>query len=126
MSENVAVDLVGALVQQIGSVADDWNSLSMVLQFTDDYLSGTYGFVYSADGEGSSVAASPWRIKEAVTAYMRSYYQPGDAYPVKMLVQYDRSAGKYEVTFEDTDVLRWKLTPENFYELPEELRPKFD
>jgi hypothetical protein len=46
--------------------------------------------------------------------------------PRKILVQFDRTTGKYDITFEETDEARWKVTPRNFRELREELRPKFD
>ena len=38
----------------------------------------------------------------AVEAYLESYYKPDAGLPpVKILVQFDRDSGKYEVTFED-------------------------
>jgi hypothetical protein len=45
---------------------------------------------------------------------------------VKILVQFDRDSGKYEVTFEDDDASRWKVTPANIDQISEELRPHFD
>jgi hypothetical protein len=45
---------------------------------------------------------------------------------VKILVQYDRTTGKYEMTFEDTDEGRWAVKPANYRQVREELRPKFD
>ncbi|RSN48034.1 hypothetical protein DMC64_12545 [Amycolatopsis sp. WAC 04197] len=60
----------------------------------------------------------------AVDAYRGGYYRPGDKLPVKILVQFDRTAGKYEVTFEDTDEDRWAVKPKNFRTMREQLRPK--
>lgn len=61
----------------------------------------------------------------ALNAYTESYYKPDQPLPVKLLVQFDRVSGKYEVTFEDTDVSRWKVVPANIDEIREELRPNF-
>ena len=43
-----------------------------------------------------------------------------------ILVQLDRGSGTYEVTFEDDDPARWKVTPANIEQISEELRPTFD
>lgn len=44
---------------------------------------------------------------------------------MKILVQFDRTKGKYGLTFEDADETRWKVTPRNFKELrfTEDCRP---
>jgi hypothetical protein len=59
-----------------------------------------------------------------VKAYTDSYYQACDAMPLKILVELDRTSGKYNVTFEDRDESRWKMTPKNRKVFREELRPK--
>jgi hypothetical protein len=72
------------------------------------------------------VASRPSGIRPAVEAYLESYYKPEQEPPVKILVQFDRDSGKYEVTFEDDDTSRWKVTPANIEQISEELRPNFD
>lgn len=126
MSSNVAANLIRALIEHMRRVVDDWESFSMVLEFNGGELSGTYGYVYSADGVPSATSARPSLIEQAVIAYMESYYTPGSTLPVKVLVQFDDRQGDYEVTFEDTDSTRWQVTPANLDEIREKLRPKFD
>ncbi|WP_454229753.1 hypothetical protein [Propioniciclava flava] len=45
--------------------------------------------------------------------------------PATTLVQFDRTFGQYDVTFEDDDEDRWHVGPDNFEALREQLRPKF-
>jgi hypothetical protein len=59
-----------------------------------------------------------------VKAYTDSHYQPGEPLPLKILLQFDRVSGTYNVLFEESDEDRWKVTPRNFRELREELRPQ--
>ncbi|WP_406247046.1 hypothetical protein ACI7YT_16565 [Microbacterium sp. M] len=125
MSVEPVVGLVRSLVENMRRVDDDWASFAMVLEFSGGEVSGSYGYVYSADGKPSATSARPTRIEPAVTAYMESYFQPDDALPVKILIQFDRTSGNYEVTFEDTDVTRWQVTPANIDTIREELRPQF-
>lgn len=125
MSSNVTADLIRALVEHMRGASDDWESLAMVISISGGNISGTYGYAYSPDSVISAVASRPSGIKPAVDAYTESYYKPGAALPVKMLVQFDRTSGKYEVTFEDLDVARWKVLPANIDQIREELRPNF-
>ncbi|MGO2518540.1 MAG: hypothetical protein ACTH8F_00305 [Microbacterium sp.] len=126
MSSDVTVGLIRALVEHMEYAPDEWASLVMVLEFDHEKVNGVSGFAYSAEGQDSAVTASPYEIRSAVKAYTDSYFTPGESLPVSLLVQFDRTKGKYEVTFEDTDEERWKLTPTTFATLPETLRPKFD
>ncbi|MFI0801155.1 hypothetical protein SAMN04489729_6257 [Amycolatopsis lurida] len=88
--------------------------------------------VHAADpldrGRGlAGILACKWSsIEAAVDAYLGGRYRPGERFPVKVLVQFDRTAGKHEVTFEDIDEDRWAVKPKNFRQTREQLRPKFD
>ena len=62
----------------------------------------------------------------ATTASLDSYFTQGEERPLKLLVQFDRTLGAFEVTFEDADPTRWKVTPANIDSMSEELRPTFD
>ncbi|HET6302744.1 hypothetical protein [Microbacterium sp.] len=126
MSTNVTADLIRALIEHMRGAGDDWQSFAMVIEFRGDQLAGTHGYVYTADGKSAPVAARPTGIKPAVDAYTESYYKPGEALPVAILVQFDRVKREYEVTFEDTDASRWQVTPENIATIAEQLRPTFD
>ncbi|CAM3486783.1 hypothetical protein [Stackebrandtia soli] len=126
MSNNVSADLIRALIENMGGAADDWSSLAMILEFDEGRFYSAHGYAYSPGGTISAVASDAWSVKSAVDAHTASYFSPGEALPVKILVQFDRTLGKYKVTFEDVDMARWKVTPRNFKELREELRPTFD
>ena len=45
---------------------------------------------------------------------------------MKILVQFDRDSGKYEVTFEDDGRGALEGHPANIEQISEELRPNFD
>jgi hypothetical protein len=129
VSENVTADLIRALVDNMGGPDVDregWESLAMILEFPDGEFNEAHGYLYSPDGTISAVAADPWAVKEAVDAYTSTYYKPDEPLPVQVLVELDRTTGKYKVTFEDTDATRWKMTPRNRKDFRESLRPKFD
>ena len=132
-SDDVTVDLIRSLVRAINEpslitemrgTVDDWESLAIVLEFGDGYRSAS-GYAYQADGTVAPVAWGWNSIEPAVQAYLSSYYEPGDLLPVKILVQFKRATGRYEVTFEDTDEERWKTRARNFREMREQLRPTF-
>lgn len=126
MSTDVTVGLIRALVDHLEDAPDDWSSFALVLGFDGEKVNQVHGYAYSPDGTATSAGADPYDIRSAVKAYTDSYYKPGEPLPVTLLVEFDRDAGKYEVTFEDTNAERWKLTPANFSSLREELRPHFD
>jgi hypothetical protein len=129
VSSDVTIDLVRALIENMEGPSGDWDgweSLAMILEFPEGKFNEAHGYAYSPGGAISAVASDPWAVAPAVNAYTDSYYKPGEALPVQLLIQFDRTSGRYNVTFEDTDETRWKVTPRNFKELREELRPKFD
>jgi len=129
MAGNVTADLIRALIDNMGGPSvdrDGWESLAIILEFPDGEFNEAHGYLYSPDGAISAVASDPWAVGPAVKVYTDSYYKPDEALPRKILVQLDRTTGKYNTTFEETDEARWKMTPRNFKELREELRPKFD
>ena len=129
MAGNVAADLIGALIgnfEEPSADADGWESLAIILEFPGGEFNGAHGYLYSPGGVISAVASDPWAVRPAVKAYTDSYYRPGEVLPRKILVQFDRTTRKYDVTFEETDEERWKVTPRNFRALREELRPASD
>lgn len=129
MAADVAADLIGALVGAMEDptiAADGWESLAIILEFPDGEFNEAHGYLYLPNGVISAVASDPWTVRPAVKAYTDSHYQPGEALPRKILVQFARTSRTYEVTFEEADEQRWKVTPRNFRELREELRPTFD
>ncbi|KQY57368.1 MULTISPECIES: hypothetical protein [unclassified Nocardioides] len=129
MSENVTAELIRALVDHMGGPVvdwDGWESLAMILEFPGGEFNEAHGFLYSPDGTISAVASDSGAVRPAVDAYTDSHYQPGEARPVQVLVQFDRGSGKYTVSIEDADETRWKMTPRNRNEFRDGLRPRFD
>lgn len=126
MAGNAIADLIHAVVDNLEDTpAPAWDALAVILEFPDGVFNEAHGYLYAADGTITPVAADPWAVKDAVAAYIAGYYGPQDALPRKILIQFDRTSGRYEVTFEETDEDRWKVTPRNFRALREELRPAF-
>jgi len=120
-------DLIRSFVQSLEDPAGglgDWESTAFVLEFPDGRFNSAHGYLYAADGRISPVAADPWAVGTAVDAYIDRRYQPEDARPRAILVQFDRTSGRYQVQFEDTDENRWNATPRTFRQLREELRPR--
>jgi len=129
MAGNVTADLFRALIENLEAPVvdgDRWESMAFILEFPGGEFNGAHGYLYLPDGVIAAVASDPWAVKAAVKAYTDGYYKPGEALPRKILVQFDRTTGKYDITFEENDEARWKVTPRNFRELREELRPTFD
>ena len=125
MSGDVSAGLIRALIENMRNANSDWESLAIILEFPEGTFNGAHGYLYSPGGVISAVASDPWAVRPAVNAYTDSQYEPGETLPLKLLVQFDRTKGTYEMTFEDTDETRWKVTPRNYKELREELRPQF-
>jgi hypothetical protein len=123
MSSDPTADLIRAIVTHMQGARDDWKSLSMVISLGGGRLSETSGYAYSPDGTVSAIASRPSQIKPAVDAYLADRYPDGQPLPAKFLLQFDRDAKAYEITFEDTDPLRWKVTPQNFEAVQQELKP---
>jgi hypothetical protein len=124
MSEDAAVGLVRTLIQNLKGAPEDWAAFALVLELDDQKVDGVHGFAYSVDGAASGASASPYEIGPAVAAYTDSLYSPEQPLPVALLVQFDRTSGRYEVTFEDTDRGRWKVTPATVSTIQQELRPQ--
>lgn len=123
MASDVTADLIRSLIGGMRGPAEGWESLAMVLEFGEGFRSAS-GYAYAAGGAVTPVACSWPSIQPAVDAYLGSHYNPGDRLPVKILVQFDRASGRYNVEFEETDEDRWKTLPTNFTQIREELRPR--
>lgn len=123
-NNNPSVDLIHALVEHLSGAQENWDQLAIVLYFDGTTFRGTYGYTYSADGTHAAVASRPSAVRPAVEAYVTSTFQTSETLPVKVLVQFDRTSGKYEFIFEDTDTTRWAVSPATVNEISEELRPR--
>lgn len=125
MSQDPAVGLIGAIIENLRTEEHDWSSFSLIVGLENGEAQRTWGYLYWPGSKSSATSVRPSFLKSAVAAYLADRYLPGDGFPVAMLVQFDRDLGQYEVTFEDHDASRWKVTPNNIDEIPEALRPDF-
>lgn len=126
-SIETTVKLIRTIIQNLdGPVVDwdGWESFAIIVDSFDGKFNSASGYLYSADGTISAVSTPPRNVIPVVDEYMSGYFKPDEKLPVKFLVEFDRTSGKYNITFEDTDEMRWKITPSNYKELREELRPQ--
>ncbi|MBN9225298.1 MAG: hypothetical protein ABS63_01010 [Microbacterium sp. SCN 70-27] len=98
---NAIDELIRALVDNMRGAEDDWQSFAMVLDFDGERFSGTHGYSYGPGAVISAVASRPSAVGPHVDAYLA------------------------DVTFEDADAARWKVTPANIDRMGEALRPSF-
>lgn len=125
LQNGTSADLINSLIEHLSSrTPHDWEQLAIVIYLNSGELGGTYGYAYSPNGSISAVAARPSGIWDAVHAYIEDLFG-SKAAPIKLLVQFDRPSGHYEITFEDSDVNRWKVSPATIETVREELRPHF-
>ncbi|WP_420122069.1 hypothetical protein [Nakamurella sp.] len=129
MAGSVVAELIRALLDHLEDPTADhegWDALAMVLEFPGGRFNSAHGYLYLPAGRIAAVAADPWAVQAAVTAYTDSCYEPGDVLPRAILLQFDRATGRYDVHFEETDGNRWNATPRTYRQLREELRPRPD
>lgn len=128
MSEDASVALVRALVENLrgSQLRDDWSSFALVLTVEDGDLVDTHGYAYSPDGAISAASVRSSWVRQAVLDYLDGRFGTEAGLPKKTLVQFDRTTGRYGVTFEHEDAGRWDVTPANFAQVREQLRPSFD
>ncbi len=86
----------------------------------------SYGYAVVEDGPAIAASVKPRLIKEAFIDYIDCVYTEDQVPPVKLLIQFDSTGGRYKVTFEDTDRSRWAVTPRTLNTIRDELRPKVD
>ncbi|MBS1699341.1 MAG: hypothetical protein JST25_13175 [Actinobacteria bacterium] len=105
---------------------EDWVSMAAVLDPMDSPFSPVSRaavYVYDADGVSGVGSLDIMALDPSLRTYLESLYQPGEAWPTRLLIQISRVTGDYEITFEDSDTSRWKITPANLETIHDELRP---
>ncbi|SDH47138.1 hypothetical protein [Agrococcus jejuensis] len=123
MSTDPSTTLLHAIVDHMRGAPDDWSAIAIVVALRGGRVGGTHGFAYAADGTATPVASRPSGVDPAAQAYLASRPEHAAQPPVAMLVQLDRDAGAYEITFEDADASRWAVTPATVGTMGETLRP---
>jgi len=115
--------LISAIIQTIDPEDTVWEEFSLVIDVKENGSSwGNFGYAFNGNEEPDAITANTFEFTGPLKAYLiaRGASQP---YPVRVLVQFNRDSGKYNVELEDTDTTRWQVTPGNLDRLREELRP---
>lgn len=123
MPDDATSHLIDALIAHLRGADEPWESLALVVRLGGRRVQGTHGYAYTGNGGVLAVASRPSGVSPAVLAYLDTHFSADEPVPVQLLVQFDRTSGRYEITFEDTDRTRWKVTPANLDAVTEELRP---
>ena len=126
MSENE--NYVGAIVRSIVDTGEldnaNWSEFSLVIGFDDDGdPNQTYGYAFSAEDDWIAISCKPRLIATAAVAYRDWLGEQSDKPFIKMLVQFNRDSGRYNVDLEYEDESRLKVTPANIHNVIEQLRP---
>lgn len=118
-------DIIRQIVNGTESLRDSWSGLSVVIGFDDDGdPDNSYGYAYYPNSV-EAIAPAPWDLEAAIGGYLNTVYKDSPR-PRKMLIQFNRPSGRYNIEFEDKDPGRWQVTPANIDRIREELRPKLD
>ncbi|MGL4423254.1 MAG: hypothetical protein ACRCZF_21510 [Gemmataceae bacterium] len=121
---NEVSNLIKAIINSEEEFAKHWNAFSVIFGFDSDGISdNSYGYLYSSTGF-RAVAPAPWDVEKEMAAYLRTVYGDGPG-PIKMLLQFDRASGQFNVEFEDKNPKRWAVTPADIHGYIDSLRPKF-
>ena len=116
--------IIEKVVQELQSRDVEWTEFAVVwgIDATGKANDG-WGYWFTAkDGDPQAFSVAPWDIDESLTPYLSELYSDGN-YPIRMLAQFNRDTGRYNIEFEDTDTTRWQITPANLDQAREALRP---
>ncbi len=123
---NTIEEMINVIVKDDNAFELDWVSFTLILELREDGRpSGTNGYLFTKLGDFEPFATTPRLLRPSIAAYFQEVY--GDTQPpIKMLLQFDRASGRFNVQFEDKDESRWQVRPADIHGYIEELRPKFD
>jgi hypothetical protein len=127
-SDEAIVEVIKAIFES-GQMEEDaqglvWSEFSLVLEFRDDgSVSGTYGYAYTQTGEWYAIAVKPRLLSASIKDYLSEMLRPGDSYPVKLLLQFNRDTSRFNTEFEYKNSSRWQVTPASLNRVVQELRP---
>ncbi|MCW4457987.1 hypothetical protein [Microbacterium sp. MPKO10] len=136
MTEDPIVPLMHAFVAAIdasqarrgNALPDDWESFAIVLGLDDDgEYQQSYGYAYGAeDAWVKPISAEPASLEKPLADFVADRYPNGQTPPVKILFQLRLTDGSYDTTYEDSDRSRWQVSPNNFEQIQQDLKPVFD
>ncbi|HRK42804.1 MAG TPA: hypothetical protein PLH11_07175 [Gemmobacter sp.] len=119
-------ELISAIVKSDNDFSGRWDLLALVIRLNEKGVpTGSSGYLYIGEHDFRSVAAGPFEIRPAMSLYLNEIYGEGP-YPIKLLLQFDRNSGRFNIEFEDKNPNRWAVTPADIHGFIESLRPKFD
>ena len=119
-------DLIQTIIMNDAGFEGPWDAFSVVIGFdVEGDADNSYGYLYKPDGDFEAISADLFAIEAPMGAYLRSVYEDGP-YPLKLLLQFDRNSGRFNIDFEDKNPNRWVVTPADIYGFIESLRPKFE
>ncbi|MGH1367760.1 MAG: hypothetical protein ACRBCL_04030 [Maritimibacter sp.] len=118
--------VISAIAADLEDESVNWQSFSLVLEVNQSgKLNGNSGYAYDANGAFTAIAVNVYGLRPAMHAYLEGVY--GDTpFPVRMLLQFDRSTGQFKTLFEDKDTSRWAVTPADIHGYIDRMRPRFD
>ncbi|WP_132412952.1 hypothetical protein [Neorhizobium sp. S3-V5DH] len=123
-NEKYVGNLVEAIIQSEEIEQQDWEEFSLVLVFEDDDINQAYGYSYDRSGEWEAIAVRPRLIRSEACDYREWLRQDDKKGVLKMLLQFNKANGKFNVDFEYENSVRWQVTPWNIDTIVDELRPK--
>lgn len=122
-------DLVAALIAAIISTGElddiDWTEFSLIANVDAEHgeVNETYGYAYTMTEDWVAISCRPSRINDAVIAYREWLRLKEDKGFIKMLTQFNRTSGRFNIDFEYDDASRWNVRPSNIGTIVETLRP---
>ncbi|MGH1367758.1 MAG: hypothetical protein ACRBCL_04020 [Maritimibacter sp.] len=111
-------EVITTIVETFDPQHDNWQSFSIVIGLSDEgEVSSNSGYTYDSTGQFTSIVADDFEFGPVLASYLSDIY--GDTpFPVRMLLQFDRSTGQFKTLFEDKDTSRWSGCTENSLEMP--------
>lgn len=117
-----------ALVHEIGQaiIADanyaerDWNGIALVIEVAQ--RKRMYGYIYLADGQWEAETPDDFDVIERAGNLADVMAEGGNRW-IRCLVQISRPGPKIDIKFDYDDHAEWLVSPGNYSEMAETLRP---
>lgn len=104
-------------------VSEDWDAFAVIFDFEDDFDSvALSGYVYLDQAFVGFIEPTEFQLAEMARSYRTARPGPAGELPVSMVVQFDRTSGRYNVEYEYSNPERWADIG-RMVEVADELRP---
>lgn len=116
--------LIDLTAKELENRGAGWEEFSVVWGIANDgEANDSWGFWFATPAsDPQAFGVPPWDVEQELLSYLDELY-PGGNYPIRALLQFNRTTGRYNVDFEDSDTTRWQVTPANLDQAREALRP---